>query len=356
VRKRGTSLVLVVLLIGAGGYLLKRHRAGGREPIAASSAPAAPVVSRAVPTFRTQPAATARQPDLQAAMDAVLAKGGPGIDPGPGRKYMEKYDGRSGRLNKAQPPSDPTYELNAEGDLAVSAWITPSPAQIGVPLVLHARVRARDSRQAPTITSVHATFISEKDARVIATTPLTPTAGPRPELTATFVPEVSLLNEEEGSATAPAPGGVTAQVVVEGTLAGKPFHRSLETSVMVHQLEARIVEQSLVVTRNAHDVLLRFDTEIGRPGNYYAEAELWSTGPSARPIAFGRLRSDGLARGPHHWELMFGGLILRDTGIDGPYVIKRLVLMQVDTDPPHQSQPIAVVRETPRWTAASFPL
>ena len=58
--------------------------------------------------------------------------------------------------------------------------------------------------------------------------------------------------------------------------------------------------------------------------------------------------------GPHDIELTFGGQIIAESGVDGPYTIRSAHLDDVGTIPPHQGEPVAVLASTLRTTRAIF--
>lgn len=285
-------------------------------------------------------------------MEAFLEKRlWPGVDPGPGRKYMDLYHGRSGRLSPGHVAEDLSRGRSGQGDPWLDIWITPWPAEIGQRIEVHSQMRALDPASVVASGAV-VTLVDDEQGRVISTVHLE-SQGITRELTASFTAPLPPANvvKSDGTFT---PRAVTARVVARGTISGRAFARSAEVVFFVQKMAARIVESSCRLERPHGDIVLRFDIQVRRPGTYYAEAEIWSTGENARAIAFGRERMVGLSQGTHSVELLFGGLVLRDTGIDGPYAIRNLELMQVDTLPPHQSPVIRVVAETPAWLASTF--
>jgi hypothetical protein len=59
-----------------------------------------------------------------------------------------------------------------------------------------------------------------------------------------------------------------------------------------------------------------------------------------------------VAAGKRRLSLLFGGAILKEAGVDGPYVVRNLRFQQVDTHPPHESDPILVL--PPSATSATM--
>lgn len=85
--------------------------------------------------------------------------------------------------------------------------------------------------------------------------------------------------------------------------------------------------------------MLDVDALVDRPGSYWAYGELWAGSDEQRPIAFARRRLPHLERGRHPIRLLFGGAIIRKAQADGPYLVRRLLLSQVDQHPPRAVGP-----------------
>jgi hypothetical protein len=103
----------------------------------------------------------------------------------------------------------------------------------------------------------------------------------------------------------------------------------------------------------AGNALLSIDVEVRRAGPYHAYAELWSAA-AGRSLAFGRKNLGRLEPGVHRIALLFGGQIVRDSGVDGPYAVRNLELLRVTRQRPHHAPPIAELMTTPAWRAADF--
>jgi hypothetical protein len=73
-----------------------------------------------------------------------------------------------------------------------------------------------------------------------------------------------------------------------------------------------------------------------------------------RPVAFARERLPNLTAGRHEITLLFGGQIIHDSGVDGPYVVRNLRWQQVDTHPPHEDSPTESLPATAAWKASEF--
>ena len=101
--------------------------------------------------------------------------------------------------------------------------------------------------------------------------------------------------------------------------------------------------------------MLDADVRVDRPGTYWAYAELWAGSPGARPIAFARRRFPHLEPGHHRISLLFGGAIIRNAQVDGPYVVRRLLLSQVDQHPPRPLGPATALPDGVIGRASDFP-
>src|SRR6185436_15367892 len=101
------------------------------------------------------------------------------------------------------------------------------------------------------------------------------------------------------------------------------------------------------------NALLSIEVEVRRAGPYHAYAELWSP-VAGRSLAFGRKNLGRLEPGVHRISLLFGGQILRDSGVDGPYAVRNLELLRVTRQRPHRAQPVAELMTTPPWRASDF--
>ena len=51
---------------------------------------------------------------------------------------------------------------------------------------------------------------------------------------------------------------------------------------------------------------------------------------------------------------MFGGNIIRDSGVDGPYVVRNVRVRQISEFPFAEAEPVAVLLTTPNWNASAF--
>jgi hypothetical protein len=93
---------------------------------------------------------------------------------------------------------------------------------------------------------------------------------------------------------------------------------------------------------------------VEEKGAYFVMAELWGGQDGITPIAFGRERLGDVPTGDRKTTLLFGGQVIRDSGVDGPYVVRNVTLSRVSTLPPHQAEPIASLPSTPPFRANDF--
>ena len=108
------------------------------------------------------------------------------------------------------------------------------------------------------------------------------------------------------------------------------------------------------ISRAAGDLVLDTEVLVDRAGSYWAYAELWAGSDGSRPIAFARRRIPHLKPGLHAIRLLFGGAIIREAGVDGPYFVRRLVLNQVDGHPPREVGRAPQLKSDPAWRALDF--
>jgi hypothetical protein len=108
------------------------------------------------------------------------------------------------------------------------------------------------------------------------------------------------------------------------------------------------------LSRVAGDLVLDADLLIDRPGSYWAYAELWAGPNGSRAIAFARRRLPFLRPGHASVRLLFGGTFIRAANLDGPYLIRRLILNQVDQHPPREAGRIPRIADAAPWRAAEF--
>jgi hypothetical protein len=176
-------------------------------------------------------------------------------------------------------------------------------------------------------------------------------AGEEPEFRARY--EAPAAAPAGTGVHTPPPAAVRYLVRARGQLDGQPFSRTAGGIFYLHRPGGRLQTARTQVVRREGDLLVQTAALIERPGTYWAYAELWGGADGDRPIAFARERLASLRRGRHAFTLRFGGLIVRDSGVDGPYRVRNLQLKQVDTHPPHEGEPESLPA-TPAWRASDF--
>ena len=152
----------------------------------------------------------------------------------------------------------------------------------------------------------------------------------------------------------PPPTAIRYLVRARGSVDGAPFARSAGGVFYLHQPGGHLQMDRTAIARKDGDLVVNTAAVIERPGTYWAYAELWGGSDGDRPIAFARERLTNLAAGRHTLALRFGGRIVRDSGVDGPYVVRNVQFKQVDTHPPHEAEPQAALPATPPWRADDF--
>jgi len=275
--------------------------------------------------------------------------------PGPGA-YLERYGGRSGALPPgARPrPAEPVTEISSpQKDPELVVWV-PSVRVDPTGTTIFARLEGPGREPVPDATLQVAVAPAEA-----VTLPPFQSMGPAARgsgahFAFSFRPP-PVPASGTGVLTRP-PRGFRYLVRARGQLDGQPFVRTAGGLFHVHQPGARIVAGSVHVAPAGDDLGMRMEVTIDRPGTYWAYAELWGGPDGAQAIAFARERLERMPAGRHSLELRFGGAILRDREIPGPYVVRNLRLKQVDTHPPHEASPISELPPTPRFPHHHFSL
>jgi len=152
-------------------------------------------------------------------------------------------------------------------------------------------------------------------------------------------------------------GPVPIEYAVEatGTHHGRPYARRAVGSFFIHEPGAELVASSAHVARRVSgeraDLLLSIDIRVTKPGTYWAGAELWA---EEKPVAQAQLRLGRLEQGEYPVTLLFGGAVLRDSQLDGPYTVHNVRLHQVDSVPPQEASAIAELEPTVEFRAEDF--
>ena len=300
-----------------------------------SPAPVPPASVRVKPPPRSQPVVSAPQPGAD--------------DPGPG-PWIERYDGRSGRLSPSARPdgADPTTRIESPGNApTLVVWVPTIRVQSGSEVVLHAALVDEDG--APIVPQSIAASIARHGEEPSVEMPLVPAPPGAPHHF-----ELRLRAPETEAPASPAPSAFDYVVQARGVHHGDAYARAAAGGFLVHSPGGGIDPASAHVERRGSDLALLFDARVERAGTYWAWAELWGGSDGARPIAFARERFERLGSGVRPLALVFGGAVIRDAGVDGPFVVRNVRWQQVDAFPPQEQDPIARLPPTQPFRARDF--
>jgi hypothetical protein len=283
---------------------------------------------------------------VPAAADPVRA-----AEDGPG-PHLGRYGGRSGRLASTRTPGpvEVKVEVASTGKQPeLLVWLPSLRAGVEG-TTIHARLRpAPDGRATVEIAVAEgADRIPTRFERM--------SARGEEEFEWRWRPDRQPPIKQAGAFTPP-PQAIRYLVRARGQLGGEAFERTAGGIFYLHRPGGRLAGEPRVI-RDGGDLVVTTPVVIERAGTYWAYAELWGRGESGeaaeRPVAFARERLPNLPAGKHTVRLLFGGLVIRDSGVDGPYVVRNLRFQQVDTHPAHESPPRAALPPTPGWRAAEF--
>jgi len=293
-------------------------------------------VSVKPPPGRSEPIASAPQPGAD--------------DPGPGT-WIERYDGRSGRLSPSVRPegADPTTRVESPGDPpTLVVWVPTIRVQAGREVVLHAALL--DETGGPVAPESIVATLARHGEPSSAGLPMAPAPSG-----ALHHFELRWRAPEGDPRTAtPAPVGFDYAVQARGTWQGEAYVRTAAAGFLVHSPGGGIDPTTARTERRGGDLVLLFDARIDRPGAYWAWAELWGGADGSTPIAFARERFERLGAGVRPVAVLFGGAVIRDAGVDGPFVVRNLRWQQVDAFPPQEQDPIARLPPTDAFHARDF--
>ncbi|HEY0710914.1 MAG TPA: hypothetical protein VGG33_29195 [Polyangia bacterium] len=269
--------------------------------------------------------------------------------PGP---HFEHYRGRSGRLDATAKPAsvDPISKTTSlERGPTLEVWVPRlRVGKEGTAIFARLTDEAQDPSQLVAEISV-----AELEKKPAAFAPMARDPDDPARFRFDFVPAVDPEATGRQGRDTPAPRHHRFVVVVRGLRDGSPFVREAAGQFLVHAPGASLLAAEAKVARDAGDLALTITADVARAGTYHAFAELWGAGGETA-VAFARERLPALTPGRHEIVLRFGGRILRDAGVDGPYVVRNLRLMQVDTHPAQEGEPIPVLPPSPAWPARSF--
>jgi hypothetical protein len=109
------------------------------------------------------------------------------------------------------------------------------------------------------------------------------------------------------------------------------------------------------VEKRNGDLELIVPAGIQDPGTYWVYAELWGGAGGTRPIAFARRRFENVCAGARVLSVTFSGAIIRQSGIDGPYLVRNLKVEHGDGEAaPEEEEAVPSLPPTAAYRAAEF--
>lgn len=270
-------------------------------------------------------------------------------DPGPGEDFIERYQGRSGRLSPHASVHSTHTSIPVRSHMAaptVLAWTPTTIVSPGTPVVIHAMVRGRHEEDV-TPSTFEVTFYDGLDPSTGTTAPLRDADG---EYQATYVPVAGEHPVGEDGA----PPVISFLVRATGTYEGETYSRSATGTFLLHQPGARLDTSRAAAEQQGNDLVVHVPVLVTRAGAYFGIAELWGGADGQTPVAFGRDRVALAEPGEAVFTFLFGGAVIRSSGVDGPYVVRNVRFMQVDSIPPHEQTPTEELLTTPEWSATDF--
>jgi hypothetical protein len=140
--------------------------------------------------------------------------------------------------------------------------------------------------------------------------------------------------------------GVYVDAYIEGERRGPtaPFYLMLTDAKVSGPYRVEIENGSLVAYVGVQGTV---------PSRQHLKGELW--GPHGEPISYAWVRNDATPVGPSTMKLTFYGKVIRDSGIDGPYEVKNLLLTTFD-DNNDRIENVAVSPglTSPAWSHTQF--
>jgi hypothetical protein len=285
--------------------------------------------------------------------------GVPGGDLGGPGPHFAHYEGRSGRLAAGVSPGaaeEPATRFGAPGDdPALEVWV-PSIRVLPRGTSVFARLTSRGGE--PLVVSAARVGYAANHRELpvpVETMTAVKQARDSVELEHHFTPPTEAAQTGDSGRRTPPPRFFRYQITVTGTRAGVPFERRAGGIFYVHDPGARLLAATAELAPEGGDLRLRIKAAVARAGTYFVYAELWGgPGRAELPVAFARERLAGLTPGEQMLELRFGGRIIHDSAINGPYVVRNLRLQQVDTHPAHEDDPIAELPPSADYPVDTF--
>lgn len=240
------------------------------------------------------------------------------VDRGPGRDFLERYGGRSGRLSALATPAwatpvTPNWSDDPEPPRLV-AWVPSVRVLAGSAMPIRVVLRDPSGPVTPARLEVilHPAGRAEPVQRLALAPPTTP--SDEVDFEAAFEADPSAW---PATATGE-PLALSWLVVAEGSYAGEPYERRAGGLLFVHEPGGTLRPETVRFARTREGIELRVDATIETEGDYWAYADLWGGLEADAPIAFGQLRMEGLRPGPTTLRLLFGGAILAEAASTAP--------------------------------------
>jgi hypothetical protein len=326
-----------------------------RPPSGAAPRPAAPAAPAAVPTAASAPPtasrATAPAPAAADRPRPTLAPGGIARAAAEDYRRRAKYPRWSYPLAAAE--DDPivrervVHPVRSRGPRGEEPALTVYPALVGFeapePAVVHAFLTLGDRRVEAR--SVRATVVTDRLEPVAELeyrddgTGGDAQAGDR-IYTATFAPGP----ESSGRLS------VSYMVRVQATSLGDE-QRIAVTSFLYSYPDAQLTGafRDTVVDGSLH---VQAEIAVTAAGRFHLEATLYDAG-GTQALAWAQAAHE-LAPGRHWLTLPFYGLILRERGVDGPYLLRHVALSTVSDMPNAKNRVADAAHVTAAYRAAAF--
>jgi len=256
-------------------------------------------------------------------------------------EYKLRYPFWSGPLAENlmyHPPSFGHGVMKGPGgaDPTVEVWPEKLFFRLGEPIRIFATFRDGDAPIQPD-------SIDAKTVRALR---------PRPELPLQFtdrgdgVMVATLTLSDDVARANRGEWGVSLDSYVKGE------HRQPHTHFFVQVTDATITGPYRFALEQG-SVALYVGVNVTAPSSQGLRGELW--GPHGEPIAYSGAHGDHLPVGSSTMKLTFYGKVIRDSGVDGPYHIKNLVLMTTDENSDRfENDPVDPDLSTPPWTHDVF--
>ena len=272
-------------------------------------------------------------------------------------RYLEKYEGKTVPLSpwlRPEPPFKRSPQSSEQGDPQLSAWVNPAHVEVGERFDIEAQLTDASGKSVPASIEVRVRPRTRRDLELQASAqPATREGHALYGAAFEAIESWRVLADTEADAPLPMEFMVSARSTSGGS--GSTFERSVSGLFFVHEPGAAFIADSARIEkqREARDrnLTLSVKAAVTRSGRYWAGAELWA---GERPIALAQLRLGTLEPGTHSIVLLFGGQVIRDRAVDGPYTVRNVRLRRIDTTPPHEAPAIAVAGQTPPYRYTEF--